>query len=162
MPGTDDIARRAGEFFGVAARLSFEDAGPQRLRYHLLRLTVVGLTREDIDDLGELGRLAFQESDVTKQAAKIKQRADTSPLAYAIADIVEQASSGLGGPVGPKALMFGAVLGAYASLSHVSGVPESSTAVLGAIGGAIAMSTSTFVTNNVNRKSWFEYLRMDE
>ena len=162
MPGTDEMAHRAGEFFRVAAGLSFEDAEPQRLRYHLLRLTVVGLTKEDVADLAELGRLAFQDSDVKKQATKIKQRVDASPLAFAIADIVEQAGDVLGGRVSTKTVMLGAVLGAYTSLGGASDVPQSSVATLGAIGGAVAVSTNAFVADNINQKSWFEYLRMDE
>jgi len=162
MAGTEEMARRAGEFFRVAAGFSIEDAEPQRLRYHLLRLTVVGLTQEDVADLGELSRLAFQDSDVKKQATKIKERVDASPLAFAIADVVEQAGDILGGRVSPKTVLFGAVLGAYTSLGGASDVPESTVATLGAIGGAVAVSTSTFVTDNINRKSWFEYLRMDE
>jgi hypothetical protein len=162
MPGTEEMAYLAGELFRVAAGFSFEDAEPRRLRYHLLRLTVVGLAKEDVADLGELGRLAFQGSDVKTQATKIKQRVDASPLAFAIADIVEQAGDVVGGRVDPKAVMLGAVLGAYTSLGGASDVPESSVATLGAIGGAVAASTSTFVADNINQQSWFEYLRMDE
>ena len=88
----------AGERFRSAVGLGLEDAGARRLRYHLLRLSVAGLTRKDVADLGELGRPAFQESDVTEQAAKIKQRPDASPLAFAIADILERAGSGVRGP----------------------------------------------------------------
>ncbi len=162
MADTEDIFRRAGEHFRSAANTSLEDAGPQRLRYHLLRLTVVGLTRKDVQDLGELARLAFQDSDVREQATTIKQSADASPLAFAIADIVEQASTGLGGAVSLKSVMFGAVLGAYAGLDGNPDVSAPFAATLGAIAGAIATSTSTFVTDNISRQSWFEYLRMDD
>jgi hypothetical protein len=58
--------------------------------------------------------------------------------------------------------MLGAVLGAYTSLGGARDVPESSVATLGAIGGSVAASTSTFVADNINQQSWFEYLRMDE
>jgi hypothetical protein len=99
---------------------------------------------------------------VTKQTMKIKHRADASPLAFAIADIVEQAGNRLGGRASAKSLMFGAVLGAYTTLSRAGDLPESSVATLGAIGGAVAVATSTVVEDNINRKSWFEYLQMDE
>jgi hypothetical protein len=159
MPTIEDLSRRAGEIFRRAAGLSFEDTKLQRLRYHLERLTLAGLTTEDVKDLGVLGGLAFEGLDVTKQAISIKKRADASPLAFAIADIVEQAASDLNGQASPRSLMFGAVLGAYTALGGVSDVSESSAATLGAIGGAIAVATSTAVTDNINRKSWIEYLQ---
>ncbi len=151
----------AGEHFSSAVGLGFEDAAARRLRYHLLRLSVVGLTKRDVDDLGELRRLAFQESDVTQQAAKIKQRPDASSLAFAVADILERAGRGVRGPVSLKAVMFGTILGAYTSLA-VRDADPSTTAILGAIGGAVAMSTSTFIHDNINRHSWAEYLRMQD
>ena len=55
--------------------------------------------------------------------------------------------------------MFGAVLGAYTSLGLRDPDPPT-TALLGAIGGAVAMSISTFIHDNINRQSWAEYLRM--
>ena len=56
--------------------------------------------------------------------------------------------------------MLGAVLGAYASLTHVPAVDESFAGTLGAIGGAVAMSTSTFITDNITSQSWSEYVNM--
>ncbi len=162
MSETKDTSREAGEHFRSAAHFSFEDAQQHKFRYHLLRLTVVGLTKEDVEDLGELARLAFQESDVTGQTTKIKQRADASSLAFAIADILEGAGSGVGGPVSLRAVLLGAVLGAYASLGGVEDVDESAVAILGAIGGAVAVSTSTFINDNITRQSWDEYLRMQD
>lgn len=49
----------------TAAGFSFEDARIRRLGYHLPRLSVIqgGLTH--VKDLGELGGLAFGESEVT-------------------------------------------------------------------------------------------------
>jgi hypothetical protein len=162
MPETQDISRNAGEHFRVAAGFSFEDAGAHMLRYHLLRLTVVGLTEDDRKDLGELARLAFLESDVTDQVGEIKQRADASSLAFAIADLLDSAGGGVSGPLSLKAVMLGAVLGAYTSLRTLQNVDEPTVAILGAIGGAVAMSTGTFIVDNINRRSWDEYLRITE
>lgn len=162
MSETTKISREAGQHFRSAADLAFEDARSERLRYHLLRLTVVGLTKDDVQDLGELARLAFQESDVTEHVSKIKQRADASSLAFAIADILERAGSGGRGTVSLKAAMFGAVLGAYTSLDDNPDVDKSAVAVLGAVGGAVATSTSAFIVDNINQQSWGEYLRMQE
>ncbi len=161
MPENMAILEEAGDHFRFSADFSLEDAGPQRLRYHLLRLTVAGLTERDVEDLGELGRLAFQHSDVAEQAKKIMERPDTSPLARAIADIVRQAGR-VRGPVKPREVLFGAVLGAYAGLQHVQGLDEVSVAILGAIGGSIAMSTSQLIEENIDRQAWSEYLRMED
>ena len=158
----ENISRRAGDLFGSAANFSFEDTSAQMLRYHLFRLTTVGLTEDDVKDLSELARLAFLESDVTQQVTKIKQRTDASPLAFAIADILERPGSGVSGPVSLRAVMFGAVLGAYTSMGEVQNVDESAVAILGAIGGAVAMSTSTFIADRISRRCWDEYLRMED
>ncbi len=160
MPENMAILEKAGDHFRFSADFSFEDAGPQRLRYHLLRLTVAGLKEQDVEDLGELGRLAFQDSDVTEQAKKIMERPDASRLARAIADIVRQAGV-VRGLVKPREALFGAVLGAYAGLQNVEGLDQMSVATLGAIDGAIAMSTSRFIEHNIDRQAWFEYLRME-
>jgi hypothetical protein len=157
MSETTDISRAAGDQFRSASDFSFSDAERQRLRYHLRRLTVVGLTRQDEEDLLELGRLAFLDADVTEHATKIKQRSDASPLAFAIADILDQAGRG-----NLKAVMLGAVLGAYTSLRGVPEVDQSAVAVLGAIGGAVAMSTGNFISENIDRRSWDDYLRKEE
>jgi hypothetical protein len=163
MSQPQDISREAGRRFSGAGGFSFEDAQLLHLRYHLLRLTVIGVTQEDVTDLAELGRLAFQESDVAQQVAKIKQRSDASPLAFAIADIVEQAGSGIGGvPAGPRAVMWGAVLGAYTGLGEEQPNRQLDAAVLGAIGGAVAVSTSTFVAERVDQQAWAEYLRTED
>ena len=162
MTGTEDISREAGEHFRSAADFSFQDAMQRRLRYHLLRLTVVGLSQDDVEDLGELGRLAFQDSDVTEQSTKIKERADASFLAFAIADIVERASTGRPASVSLGTVLLGAVLGAYAALGGIPKEEESTVAVLGAIGGAVAVATSTIILDNVDREGLADYLRMED
>lgn len=42
------------------------------------------------------------------------------------------------------------------------GLDEVSDATLGAIGGAIAMSTSQLIAENIDRQARFEYLRMQD
>jgi hypothetical protein len=84
----------------------------------------------------------------------IKQRADVSALAFAIADIVGQAGSGHN----LRAVMLGAVLGAYTSLGSVGENDQKSAAILGAIGGAVAMSTSIFIDANLKQQASAEYL----
>ncbi|WP_406292077.1 hypothetical protein [Embleya sp. NBC_00896] len=129
----------------------------RRLRYHLLRLTTVGLTQVDVEDLGELGRLAFEDVDVIEQSTRIKQRADASALAVAIAEIVEQSAR----RDGPRArVMVGAVLGAYAALHDIPQENESTVAVLGAVGGALAASTMPVVLDTIDQVGVGEYLSM--
>jgi hypothetical protein len=162
MPDSDDLSRMAGENFGFAVQMSFEDAMQRRLRYHLLRLTAVGLRLDEVEDLGELGRLSFEESDVTGQTAKIKERQGASSLAFAIADIVERAGRGVGGPVSHRGVFTGAVLGAYAAVFSVAGQDQTAVAILGAVGGAVATSTSTFIADQIPEASLSEYLSMKE
>jgi len=155
-------SHEAGEQFDSAASFGFEDAMQRRLRYHLLRLTVVGLTQQDVKELGELARLAFEGSDVSRQATAISQRVDASPLASAIAQIMEKAAAGLGGPVRMPAVMLGAVLGAYAALRHAGEGDQSDSAVAGAVGGAVAASVSGVVLDIVDQVGAAEYVRMDD
>lgn len=162
MSGTETSFGEAGERFDSAAHFGFEDAMLRRLRYHLVRLTVVGLTRQEVQELGELGRLAFDGSDVSQQAAMISQRADASPLASAIAQVMIRAAAGLGGPVRMPAVMLGAVLGAYAALLHAGEGDQSDAAVGGAVGGAVAGAVSGFVLGNVDQVGAAEYVRMDD
>jgi hypothetical protein len=162
MPGTGTSSTEAGERFDSAARFGFEDAMVRRLRYHLLRLTVVGLTRPEVQELGELGRLAFDGSDVSQQAAMISQRADSSPLGSAIAQIMVKAAAGLGGPARMPAVMLGAVLGAYAALLHAGEGDQSDSAIAGAIGGAVAGAVSGFVLDNVDQVGAAEYVRAED
>jgi hypothetical protein len=161
MTQTDDIAHLAGDHVRFAADLALGDVRQRSFRYHLLRLTVAGVSREDVEELGELAHLAFEDSDVSAQATRIKERASASPLAFAIADIVEQTPHAQG-PLGQKAAMLGAVLGAYAFLNHVDDVDQASVAALGAVGGAVAMTASNVILNNLEQVTLAEYLRMDE
>jgi hypothetical protein len=86
MSETGTFSHEAGEQFDSAARFGFEDTMQRRLRYHLLRLTVVGLTQQDVQELGELARLAFEGSDVSQQAATISRRVDAPRRAVRLAE----------------------------------------------------------------------------
>jgi hypothetical protein len=162
MADPNDLSRGAGDRYRSAVELSVSDAQQRRFRYHLLRLTVVGLTKQDVVDLGELGRLAFQESNVTEQSTRIKERADASPLAVAIADILERAASGRPGSVSLGSVLLGAALGAYTSLHGFQDGHETAMAILGSVGGAVAASTSALILDNINQQGAYEYLRMED
>ncbi|WP_314252630.1 hypothetical protein [Streptomyces sp. DSM 40907] len=151
MTISEDVSREAGEQLGFVFSFIDSDVHQQRLHYHLLRLASYGLAQEEVEDLRELGRLAFEDADVTEQSAKIKQRAGASALAVAIADIVER-----GGP--RPQVMMGAVLGAYAGLRGIPSMDRSTMAVLGAIGGAIATVISPIVFERIEVVGLERYL----
>jgi DNA-binding transcriptional ArsR family regulator len=150
----EDPSHEAGELFRFGRDFIFDDVAQRRFHYHLLRLTTAGLTEADVEELYKLGRLAFEDLDVTEQSTRIKQRADASTLAVAIADILEAASGGHRARV-----MIGAVLGAYAVL----GIPHenrSTASVLGAVGGALA--TNPVVLDRIDDVGLTEYFSMQE
>jgi len=161
MAGSTETSEPAGERFRSAASFAAEDAQLLHFRYHLRRLTVVGLTDDDVQDLLELGRLAFQGSDVAKQVATITGRKDASLLAVALAEIVGEGARSASGADGTRSLAFGAVLGAYAALGERdSGDRDAqrAAAVIGAIGGAVATTTATMVTGSLLQQGWSSYL----
>jgi hypothetical protein len=163
VPGSQDFSRRAGELFGEAVRFTFEDMAAQKLHYHLERLTSVGLTDNDVKDLDELASRVLLEIDVTEQVRRIKQRADVSPLAFAIADLLDHpGGSASTGPETLKTMILGAVLGAYTSFSDFPEIDQTAAAIVGAIGGAVAMSTSSSIIADMNRRSWDDYVRVPD
>lgn len=152
----------AGEQFREAVALALEDAQQRRLRYHLERLTTVGITPEELTDLEALGSSALQGfvGDVGPQASKIMQRPDASRLAVTIAQIVEQSVER--SVPGPGPVMLGALLGAY--LSHGepgTGAERAEQAVTGAIAGAIATAAAATVSANIAGLGTIEYVRAD-
>jgi hypothetical protein len=151
-----------GERFEDGAHFAFQDAMQRRLRYHLLRLTVVGLSQEDVEQLGELGRLAYQDADITGQVTAIRERPGVSRLASTIAAVVERAGPGGDGRAGRADVMVGAVVGAYAGLRDTDGSDRADSAVLGAVGGGLAASIGPFIRERIAEVGADEYLRMDE
>jgi hypothetical protein len=151
----------AGERFREAAEFAFEDAQQRRLRYHLLRLTVAGLSHDEVRPLVELGRLAFDDADVTEQARVIRERPGATPLASALASIVER------GPASAQFatradVLIGAVTGAYAGLRDAGNVDRAQAAVLGAVGGGTAGAVGRFVRDRIAEVGEAEYVRPDE
>jgi hypothetical protein len=156
------VSERPGEQFREAVFLGIEDARQRRLRYHLERLTTVGLSPEDLTDLAALGSSALQGfvGDLEPQAGKITQRADSSSLAVAIAQIVaENAAENV---ASPGTVMLGAVLGAYAAFGDSStGAQQAERAVAGAIAGAVAAATAAAVSANIASLGTIDYVRFD-
>lgn len=161
MSETQVFRDDAGEHFTEAAGFAFQDAQQRRLRYHLLRLTVAGLSHDEVRPLVELGRLAFDGADVTEQARGIRERPGATRLASALASIVES---------GPVSLQFasradvliGAVTGAYAGLREAGPADRAQAAVLGAVGGGTAAAIGGFVRERIAEVGEAEYLRPDE
>jgi hypothetical protein len=131
------FARVAGNHYSNTLSHAFGDAR-LGLKFMLLRLSLLGITVQDREQLRDLARLAFYDKDVTKAADRIKKRRTASPLAVAIADVVASAEE-------KKLAMLGAVFGAY-----VTG------GILGAITGAVALSTSQFVAQQVEVNRFLE------
>ena len=149
--------RGAGAALRAATDHSFGDAR-NGLRYMLLRLSVVGLTDGEREQLTELARLAFQESDVAAQAGRIRDAADASPLAVAIADLVQET-----GRTSKRATMLGAISGAYAALRSAGGQHDELVlkGLLGAVAGATAAATSEFLDGERARDSWRSFLEKE-
>jgi hypothetical protein len=164
MSDTQTLTRDAGQRFESGIGFAFDDAMQRRLRYHLLRLTVVGLSRDEIPLIVDLARLAFEDADLADPARVIRDRPTASVLASAIASIAER--SGTGSQFAPRAeVVVGAVVGAYAGLMDAGGgdpAQATTAAVLGAVGGATAVSLGRFVHEQVGRVGVGEYLRTDE
>jgi hypothetical protein len=164
MSETQTLLRDAGERFDRAVAFAVEDAELRQLRYHLIRLTVVGLSRDEVPSIVELARQAFDDRDVTDRARAVRERPGASALASAIAGIVERSRPG--DPFARRGdVVIGAVIGAYAAMTDAgSGNADEATAaaVLGAVGGGTAVSVGRFLQERIAEVGVAEYLRTDE
>ena len=164
MSETQTLSSDAGQRFDEAVDYAFEDAQQRLLRYHLLRLTVVGLTRDEVPLIVELARAAFADSDVAGQVRAITDRPDASVLASAIAGVVERIRTG--NPFAPRGeVVVAAVVGAYAAMKDAgSGNREDATtaAVLGAVGGGTAASVGPFIQEQIAAVGVPAYLGTDD
>jgi hypothetical protein len=77
----------ASSEYDFATDFSLQD-GRKGLKYMLLRLSLLGLTTEEQQELQELARLAFDGVGVTEIADRI-MGSGASPLAVAIAGVVQ-------------------------------------------------------------------------
>jgi len=140
---TDVAAIEPGGRARSAIGLAMEDAR-LGLRYHLLRLSLLGLTNQDQKRLRELARLIFSEADVSEIAARIARRKTASPMSVAMSDLIASAPD-------KRIALLGAIFGAYAGLSSAGG-PNVSDAIVGAIAGGAAISTNDFVIRHLDLK----------
>jgi len=164
MSDTQALARDAGRRFEEAVNYAIEDAQLRLLRYHLLRLTVVGLSRDELPLIVDLARRAFDDADVADQATAIRERSGASDLACAIAGIAELSRAG--GPFGRRGdVVVAAVVGAYAAMMDAgSGNDADATtaAVLGAIGAGTAATVGPFIQEQITAVGVAQYLSSDE
>ena len=164
MSETQTLSSDAGQRFDEAVDFAFEDAQQRLLRYHLLRLTVVGLSRDEVPLILELARSAFDDADVADRVRAITDRPGASVLASAIAGVVERIRTG--SPFAPRGdVVVGAVVGAYAAMRDAgSGNREDATAaaVLGAVGGGTAASVGRFIQEQIAAVGVPAYLATDD
>jgi hypothetical protein len=164
MSETQTLPRDAGERFDRAVDFAVEDAELRLLRYHLIRLTVVGLSRDEVPSLVELARQAFAGTDVTDRARAVRERPGASALASAIAGIVEQSRPG--DPFAPRGdVVIGAVIGAYTAMVDAgSGTGDDgvAAAILGAVGGGTAVSVGRFIQQQIAAVGIDAYLGSDD
>ena len=153
MSDTEDIrGDKLLEAFSVMMlqrRLPFEDAR-RGLRYPLQRLSLVGLSQQDMKELTELGQAVIQDGDVREAAKRIGERRGASPLAVVIAGVVHNAEKR-----DEMEVMLGAIFGAFAGLES----RRMSEAVLGAMGGALAATTYSDLQKHLKELevSWQEW-----
>ena len=142
--------KEAGIAFESSAALAAGDAR-NGLKYVLLRLSTLGLSAKEQEQLRELGRRVLEGADVTQVGDRIKTNQSASPLAVAIVDIVQisfnKISFDESSTVPKKAALLGAVFGAYAAVP--TGDPNE--AVLSAIAGAVALSTNALLGSDLKR-----------
>ena len=164
MSDTQTLSSDAGQRFDEALDFAFEDAQQRLLRYHLLRLTVVGLTHDEVPLILELARSAFDDSDAADRVRAITDRPGASVLASAIAGVVGRTRTG--NPFAPRGdVVLGAVVGAYAAMRDAgSGHRDDATAaaVLGAVGGATAASVGPFIREQIAAVGVPAYLSTDD
>jgi hypothetical protein len=134
------FAGSAGQRCQSAVDLGREDFQLRALKYPLLRLSIHGLTAQDQRELADLAKDIVGEQDTTTSVNMIVNRKSASPIAIAIARIVESAR-------GSKWLaMLGAVVGAHAALGmSIGSQGDIGLDVLGAIVGAACSENSQFL-----------------
>ncbi|MCL5996218.1 MAG: hypothetical protein M1546_09185 [Chloroflexi bacterium] len=114
------------------------------------RLSVLGLTTEDQAELKELVRRVTQNMDVAEVANKIVNRQTASPVAAAIAALVLQ------GRGSKKAILLGALFGAYATLDTLNQADSNAlqNTLQAVSAGAVAAATIQFTQEQSETESW--------
>jgi hypothetical protein len=146
----------ASSEYDFATDFSLQD-GRKGLRYMLLRLSLLGLTTEEQQELQELARLAFDGVGVTEIADRI-MGSGAGPLAVAIADIARRAEQEGRDRTSARTAMLGAISGAYGAIRSGRSDGERD-AVLGAVAGAVALTTHEFLSKEHRNSGWTEFAR---
>jgi hypothetical protein len=154
-----DAINTALSHFDAGTEHSFRDIDIHQfgVKYVLLRLSTLGLTPEDQAELKELARLVTQNMDPAAVANKIVNRPTASPVAAAIAALV------LRGRGSQKAILFGALFGAYATLDTLNRAdPNALQHTLQAVSaGAVAAATIQFTQEQSEAEAWRLLLQRD-
>jgi hypothetical protein len=142
-----DLALKAGESYRAALELTMGDAHAG-LKYHLLRLSLLGLSEQDQKQLRELAELAFRDQDVAPSVDQINARKNASPLAVALADLIATAQH-------KRMAVLAAVFGAYVGLASGS-ESKVTNGISGAIAGVVAVTTNDFVLHQLDLTRFIE------
>jgi hypothetical protein len=146
------FAQNAAQLCSSAISLNREDAR-LGLKYLLLRLTTVGLKSEEVAELQKLGIAVFKKSDI-KQAIQSVRRASASPLAVAIANVVE------GAPADQRqSVLMGAVLSAHAA--HHVGERRPDLVLCAAVNGAATAQTTILTQELIGQGHGLEFAQRE-
>src|SRR3954454_4937233 len=134
------FAERAAELCNAAVALNREDA---RLgfKYLLLRLTTVGLAAEEVGLIQKLAVAVFKNADIGSAVQDIREIKSSSPIATAIANVVEAAPANQ-----RQSVLLGAVLSAHAA--HNVGERRPALVLFVVVNGA-ATAQTTILTNEL-------------
>jgi hypothetical protein len=144
-------AEEARSRFTEGVDLTIKD-GRFGLKYVLLRLRHAGLTDQDRANLGDLVAIACRDQDVTEAADRVRKAEAASPLAVAIADIVENAQNHR------KAAALGAIFGAHGAVFPSR---DERDPVAEAVAGAIAACSITLLDDQRLGIDLDEFLVLD-
>jgi len=116
------------------------------LKYILLRLTTVGLTMDDVNELQKLAVGLFEKDDIAPLVKKIVHHKSASPLAVAIANAVEAT------PEAQRQDVFlGAVLSAHAA--HDVSERDAGSVLFAAVNGAATIRTTALTQQFLGGKA---------
>lgn len=105
------------------------------LEYLLKRMTVAGLALDDIPGLKQLGIAVLKNSDINPAVNRIRGRDSVTPIAVAIANVVDAAPSDQ-----RQVVFLGAVLGAHSAVDIGQG--DHALAVFAVITAAATAQTA--------------------
>ena len=133
------LAQAATAHYKAAIDLCREDGRLRAFKYLLERLTVGGLSFDEVVHLRKVGEAVFGGKNPDDAVKKVLKQAKLSPLAVAIASAAQKESN-----ESQQRSLLGAVLGAHASIAMAGGQADAGLVVYAAlIGSATGVFTHT-------------------